>query len=201
MLPASRGAEVEAGDGKEDDVAQGFTIVPLETLENVLALMASVMRGGSNRDDVGEEAEITEGDGLRGDEPLQPGNSPRLLPPPPALRARASRAVSYASWTTDSATPAPDESRSHTERTLSPAVPSKSVEAERTGRGPEASGLGTRAGASEGISAGEDAGDGEGGRRGNVVGGDRETVVPRSPGSSSRFSTMDIVDSGAGVAT
>src|SRR5260221_5832196 len=51
--PASRGV-VEAEDGDEEDVTQGFTIVPVETPENVLALTASVRRGGSNRDSVGE---------------------------------------------------------------------------------------------------------------------------------------------------
>src|SRR6267142_3832650 len=88
MPPTSRGAEV----GAEDGVAQGFTIVPLEALENVLALTASVVRGSSNRDSVGE-AEITEGDALRGDELLQSWSSSRPLPRPPALRARASRGV------------------------------------------------------------------------------------------------------------
>ena len=93
MAPPSRGA-VEGEDGKGGDVAQGFTTVPLEAPENVLALTASVMRGGSNVDNVGEE-ENTDGEALRADGAVQSCNSPRL--PPPGPRTRASRAVPYAS--------------------------------------------------------------------------------------------------------
>ena len=118
---------VEAEDGDSDDVAQGFTIVPVETPENVLALTASVRRGGSNRDSVGE-GDITEGDALRGVAPLQSSSSPVPLLPG---RARASRAVLYASWTTESAAPAPNESRSHTERMPPPGEPNRSVVVER----------------------------------------------------------------------
>jgi hypothetical protein len=112
-----------------------------------------------------------DGDPLRGDGVLQSCSSPRPL----ALRARASRT---ASRTTENAAPVPDE---HTERTLSPAVPNRSVEVTRTGCGPEASGLGTRTGPGpgEGVIVGEDARDGEGGWCGNVVG---EMVVPGPPG-------------------
>jgi len=95
MPPPSRGAVEEGEDGKGGDVAQGFTTVPLEALENVLALTASVMRGGSNVDNVGEE-ENTDGEALRGDGAVQSCNSPRL-PPAPGPRTRASRAVPYAS--------------------------------------------------------------------------------------------------------
>jgi hypothetical protein len=58
--PASQGTEVEAEDGKEGVGVQKFTVVPLETLGNVLALTASVRRGGSYRDSVGEKRPWTE---------------------------------------------------------------------------------------------------------------------------------------------
>lgn len=164
LLPASRG-DVEDEEGKEGDndvVAQGFTAVPAETLENVLALTACAIGGSSNRDSAeGVEAAFTDGDALRGDAELQSCNSPEVLFPPPASRARASRTLPYASCTAESAVPAPNESRSHTERTP-PAEPKRSEDVERAGRGtdPGARGLGTRTGASEGVGAGEDAGDG-----------------------------------------
>ncbi len=159
-LPASRG-DVEGEEFKKGDVvvvfAQGFTAVPVETLENVLSLTACVTRGGSNRDRVeGVEAAFTDGEALRGDAELQSCNSPRELPLP-GSRARASRAISYASCTAESAAPAPVESRSHTERMLPPAEPNKSEDVERAGRDPDpvARGLGTRTGASGGVGAGD----------------------------------------------
>jgi hypothetical protein len=70
-------------------LASRVTIVPLETLENVLALTSLVKRGRSNRDSVGEE-ETMDGDPLRGGGVLQSCISPR----PPAFRTRASGAAS-----------------------------------------------------------------------------------------------------------
>jgi hypothetical protein len=205
-LPASRGdVEDEEGKGGDDVViAQGFA-VPAETLENVLALTACVTGGGSNRDGVeGVEAAFTDGDALRGDAELQSCNSPELPPiPPPASRARASRVLPYASCTTERAVPAPDESRSHTERMLPPAEPNKSEDVERAGRDPDpnARGLGTRTGASIGVSAGEDTGDGG---RGCCCGSwrdtDTEVLVSGRPGSSSGFWTIDSVGRGGGTA-
>jgi len=205
-LPASRG-DVEDEDGKEGDddvVTQGFTAVPAETLENVLALTAWVTGGGSNRDSVeGVEAAFTDGEAPRGDAELQSCNSPGLPLPLPAC-ARASRAVPYASCTAESAVPAPDESRSHTERMLPPAEPNnKSEDVGRTGRDPDpnARGLGTRTGASVGVSAGEDTGDGG---RGCCCGSwrdtDAEVLVSGRPGSSSGFWTIDSVGRGGGTA-
>jgi hypothetical protein len=72
LPPASRG-EAEAEGGKEEGVivAQGFTAVLTEP-ENVLALTACVMRGGSNRDSVvGVEVASTDGEALRRDGALQ----------------------------------------------------------------------------------------------------------------------------------
>jgi hypothetical protein len=187
-LPASRG-DVEDDEGKEGDddvVTQGFPAVPTETLENVLALTACVTGGGSNRE--GVEAAFTDGEGLRGDAELHSCNSPGL--PLPASRARASRALPYASCTTESAVPAPEESRSHTERIPPPAEPNKSEDVERAGRdpGPNARGLGTRTGAGVGVGAGEDAGDGgRGCCCGSRTGAKREALVSGRPGSSSRF--------------
>ena len=171
----------------------------VETPENVLALTASVRRGGSNRDSVGE-GDITEGDALRGVAPLQSSSSPRV-PLLPGSRARASRAVLYASWTAENVALAPDENRSHTERTPPPVEPNRSVVVERAGRGPGVSGLGTRAGECAGASAGEEAGDGEGRWCGNDACGGTETVVSGNPGSSWGCSTMDSADGGACVAT
>ncbi len=169
LLPASRGdvEDEEGEEGADDVVAQGFTTVPVEPLENVLSLTACVTRGGSKRDSVeGVEAAFTDGDALRGDAEPQSCSSPALPPLPlPAYCACASRALPYASCTTESATPAPDESRSHTERMPPPAEPNKSEEVERAGRDPDPdpTGLGTGMGASMGVGAGEDTGDGVGG--------------------------------------
>ena len=122
-LPALRGdvKDEEGKEGDDDVVAQGFTAVPTGTLENVLVPTACVMGSGSNRDGVeGVEAAFTAGKALRGDAELQSCNSPGIPPLPlPASRARA---LPYASCTV----PAPDKSRSHTERMLPPAGPNKS---------------------------------------------------------------------------
>lgn len=198
-LPALRGDD-EGEEGKEGDndmIAQGFTAVPAETLENVLALTACVTGGGSNRE------AFNDGEALRGDAELQSCNSPGLPLPLPASRARTSRALPYASCTAESAVPAPDESRSHTERMLPPAEPNKSEVAERAGRDPDpgARGLGTRTGASGGVGAGEDTGDGgRGCCCGSRTGTDREALVSGRVGSSSRFWTIDSADGGAGTA-
>jgi hypothetical protein len=105
--------EVEAEDGKEGVVSR-VTVVPLEKLENVLAMTASVRKRPWT-------------------ETLYAGTE-RSSPLVPRGRRR-SGLVHHVRHLERPKTPhpAPDESRSHTERTLEPAVPNRSVEVTRTG--------------------------------------------------------------------